>query len=237
MSVEQLFAAIQSGNLEETEALVSADAELRRASDEQGVSLLMQALYHRQPDIARLLASDREDLSFQEAVALGQRERVTSLLQQDAGELSSRSPDGFTPLHYAAFFGREEIARLLLESGAEVNVAADNPTRVHPLHSAAAIGAHEICRQLLERGADANARQQLGFTALMSAAMLGNEELVRMLLDHGADPKLETEDGRTATSMAREGGHEGVLALLNRRGRPSEYRYRSRQSSGDTHRS
>ena len=45
------------------------------------------------------------------------------------------SADGFTPLHYAAFFGQEDAARILLERGAEVR--GRRAQREHPRDAAA----------------------------------------------------------------------------------------------------
>ena len=62
------------------------------------------------------------------------------------------SPDGFTALHLAAFFGKPEVARMLLDAG-----RASTPTRPttfanQPLHAAAA-GRHiEVCRLLVAAG-------------------------------------------------------------------------------------
>lgn len=214
MSVDALLAAIQQGDLARARELVEQDVELRGARDSNGVSLLMKALYHRQSEIASLLATGRNDLDLDEAVALGDLERVARLLEEEPESIERRSADGFTPLHYAAFFSQPEAARRLIEQGAELSVAAANPMKVHPLHSAAASGATEICRRLLEAGADPDARQEGGFTALMAAAMSGNEALIEILLEHGADRSLESDDGKTALAFAREKDQQRAAALL-----------------------
>lgn len=89
---------------------------------------------------------------------------------------------GKTPLHNAAFHGHKEIAKLLIENGAEVNVAGlDDNT---PLHWAAVRGATEIAKLLLENGANANARDKHGHTPFYQAAWNGHIGLAALLWQH-----------------------------------------------------
>ena len=211
---DELIAAIRGGEGERVSALLDAHPELAAAADERGLSALMTAMYHRRPDLAEQIAARRDAFSLHEAVVLGRLETATAAL--DGGEvgIEDRSPDGFTSLHLAAFFGREELVAELLARGAEVDAVAENPMKVRPLHSAATIESVPICHRLLEAGADANACQEQGYTPLMSAALHGNSELAELLLAHGADPALRAEDGRSARDMASEGGYGDLAARL-----------------------
>jgi ankyrin repeat protein len=126
---------------------------------------------------------------------------VHELLLLEGGFVDLWSPDGFTALHLAAFFGHEDVAAELLRRGADVSAASRNPLRVQPLHSAAAGNHTGIVRLLLEHGADPNARQQGGFTPIHAAAQNGNEELYALLVAHGADEEATTDDGRTVADF------------------------------------
>lgn len=214
MSDSALQEAIQSGDRDAVQRLLQEAPELAAGRNEQGVSWVMLAMYMQQPLIAETLAAHKGPVDVYEAVALDDGGRLAELLDGDGSLLEAEAPDGFRVLHYAAFFGREEIASALIGRGAQVSVPAANPMQVHPLHSAAAARSASICRALLEAGADANAQQHGGFTALMSAAMHGDLELVQLLLEHGADRALESEDGRAAKDFAAEGGHEAVVVAL-----------------------
>jgi len=214
MAHQELVDAIEQGDSESVSRLLGSSPALAAERDEQGMSWILHALYHRQPEIAELIASNRDDLDLHEAAALGRLEHAERALAAQPDAVTARSADGFTPLHYAAFFGRPELVALLIEHGADVNAVADNPTRVCPLHSAAAYNDAGICRQLLVAGANADARQQAGFTALMSAAMHGNRELVDALLEFGAAVDVAAEDGRTPAEFAREGGHDELAEIL-----------------------
>jgi ankyrin repeat protein len=214
MAHQELVDAIEQGDSESVSRVLGSSPELAAQPTEQGISCILHALYHRQPEIAEVIASHRDDLDLHEAAALGRLEHAGRALATQPDAVAGRSPDGFTPLHYAAFFGRPELVALLIEHGADVNAVADNPTRVSPLHSAAACANVESCRLLLAAGANPDAQQQAGYTALMSAALHGNRELADALLDSGAAIGIASEDGRTAADFAREGEHDELAELL-----------------------
>jgi uncharacterized protein len=156
------------------------------------VSAIMEALYGGDRPRAEELAAHAE-LDIHEAASLGRAHRVHELLAQDATLAASRSSDGFTPLHYAAFFGTAEAAAALLEHGADPTAVAENEMRVQPLHSAAAVDANETARLLLDAGADPNARQQGGFRPIDAAVQNGNDELYALLVERGAEPPAAAE--------------------------------------------
>jgi ankyrin repeat protein len=156
------------------------------------VSAILEALYRGDRDAARDAASGAE-LDVLEAAALGDSDRVRELVTADPDLVDLRSPDGFTALHYAAFFGTADAARVLLELGADPGAVAQNDMRVQPLHSAVAVDANETARLLLDAGADPNAVQEGGFRPIDAAAHNGNDELYALLLERGADPPAPTE--------------------------------------------
>jgi uncharacterized protein len=213
-TTSDVFEAIAKGDLDRVQKLLAEDAELAGARDEQGLSAVTQARYHGHDDIVDVLLDAEPELDVFEAAAVGRIERVRELIESDATLVSAFSPDGFTPLHLAAFFGHPEIAGLLVEHGADTHAVARNPMQVMPLHSAAAARQLEISKLLVDRGADVNAAQERGFTPLHEAAQNGDVELARFLLERGADRERAAEDGRRAADFAAAGRHDDVLTLL-----------------------
>jgi ankyrin repeat protein len=142
------------------------------------------------------------------------------LLDGDPARARAWSGDGFTALHFAAFFGGAPAALLLLDAGADPDAAARNPMRVAPIHSAAA-GRTAVVPLLIERGADVNARQQGGWTALHEAAHRGDLELTEALLAAGADPRLANDEGITAAQLARDAGHAALADRLEMLSEPA----------------
>jgi ankyrin repeat protein len=164
-------------------------------------SEILDALYRGDRDAVDAGLAGQPHLTIFEAAALGDLARVHELLLLEGGFVDLFSPDGFTELHLAAFFGHEEIAAELLRRGADVHAVARNPLRVQPIHSAAAGGHTGIVRLLLENGANPDARQEGGFTPLHAAAQSGSDELYDLLVSAGADPEAATDDGRTAADL------------------------------------
>jgi ankyrin repeat protein len=159
----------------------------------------MQALYAGQTDEALAIAESRSDLDVFEAAAIGDVERLRQRLADNPSLATAWSEDGFTALHFAAFFGHPEAAKLLVERGADLEARSTNTEfalDASPLHSASAAGQLEVCEVLLDAGADVNAVQHGGYTALLDAAANQNEQLVELLLERGADRTARLDDGR-----------------------------------------
>ena len=209
-----VVAAVREGDLEKLQTLLSADASLASARDEQGVSVLLLAHYRRQNEMVRLLAASRSRLDVFEAAALADADQVVARLREDPSQINAWSPDGFTPLHLACFFGGGPAVKTLLEQGADPTVSSRNEMSVTPLNSAAASAQLETASLLLEHGAPVNAAQHGGWTALHSAAHNGDVEMVKVLLARGADRTLQSDDGRTALDMAIEASHLDVKQIL-----------------------
>lgn len=210
---ERLRAAIEAGDGGAVGQLIRADPGLAADLD-GGLSAVMLAVYHGQPEIALELLRTRGPADLFEAAALGLDVRVRALIGWDPRSVVARSPDGFTALHLAAFFGHPDVVRLLVDAGADIESVADNPSKVQPLHSAVAGRSLEVVDVLFGAGAGVDARQTGGFTPLMGAAAGGSTELVTRLLEAGADGSARTDDGKTALDLAREHGHAEVEDLL-----------------------
>jgi ankyrin repeat protein len=145
-----------------------------------------------------------------ENIAIEELERLRKLLRKRQTLLDSW-------LRRAAFYGKEDIAKWLLASGANVN--AGDFRGWTPLQLAARNGHRKIVIKLIEAQANVNASAADvgGRTALEAAAGEGHAEIVADLLKAGADVNAAAADidGRTALQAAAEGGHlEIVVELL-----------------------
>ena len=155
----------------------------------------------------------RRELS--EAAQTGDTARLRALLDGSPALASMPDDDGYTPLHYAAYFGHLDAARYLVSLGADVHAVSLDPLRNTPLHAAAGSGHRELVRLLLEAGADLEARQTGDWTPLHAAAERGHAAVVALLLERGADRTAESVSGKTPLALAREKGHRAVVALLD----------------------
>lgn len=194
------FEVLMTGDIEVLNRAIEQDPELASARDQNGISLLMMALYRREDEFAESLAGRLPALDVFEAAAMGRVDLLESLLPVDRAP-EPFAGDGFTPLHLAAYFRRLEVARWLLEKGADPNCAAENPSHVRPLHSAVAANADAMVDLLLSFRADPDVRQAGGWTPLQAACHRGASAIARRLLAAGADPSLRADDGRDARAL------------------------------------
>jgi ankyrin repeat protein len=211
--MQDFFDAIKAGDAAKAGALLDVDPSLLDERD-GNVSPILLALYHGKADLARSFVERGATLSFPEACAVGDLARVRALLDSDPSLLDARSDDGYPALGLAIFFRQPEVARLLIERGADVNAAADNAMRVAPVHAAAGVCDHDTLRLLLERGADANAKQQQDYAPLHTAGARGDRTMAELLLAHGADRTARGSDGLGAAEVADKYGKAEFAAWL-----------------------
>jgi ankyrin repeat protein len=219
VTVAALFEAVQENDAERVTLLVRADPALSRTRNENGLSVVLLARYMRRMEALASLLAAEGDLDIFEAAAVGDSDRLRSLLTDDPSLVNAYAPDGFFPLGLAAFFNHPETVRLLLEHGADVTSVARNPMQVQALHAAVADkpepDALVLATLLLEHGAPVNAAQHGGYTALHAAAQSGYVLLADLLIAHGADRAARTDVGQTPAQIAEEHGHTALSKRLS----------------------
>jgi ankyrin repeat protein len=206
MKTDELFAAIRNSDAAAVSALLDEDRGLLDATSHD-ITPVLFAIYHGHRELARLFVERGAQLSPAELAALGDRRALD-------GDLAAYSKDGFPLLGLAIFFRHPDLAREMIERGADVNARARNQAGVMPVHAAAAVRDVATMRLLLDRGADVNARQQLSFTPLHEAANNGDEAMVDLLLARGADAQAKSDDGKTPADIAAERGHAKLAERL-----------------------
>ena len=222
MTATRFFDAVRSGDVETVDELLRDDPSLASGTNEGGVSALLWAFYNGHPSIAERLVASGVELNVFEAAAAGDLARTRELLARDPSLVDAHSPDGFSALGLAAFFGRPAVLTLLLNEGADPNAASRNAMHVTPLHSATAHREPEtslrMAETLLRSGAAPNVQQHGGWTPLHQAAAHGRLPMVELLLAHGADLTCASVDGKTPADMARAAGHGEVARRLSEMG-------------------
>lgn len=119
----------------------------------------------------------------------------------DAINMVSQDRRRFSPLQAAALRGDAEIARFLLERGADLNYrgAWDRPAAVIAATSAYSAGMTEL---LLSRGADPNATDRNGHAPLYDVAASYWFDVLETLIRAGADVNFRAPDGSTPRHQA-----------------------------------
>ncbi|KAF8536580.1 ankyrin repeat-containing domain protein [Trichophaea hybrida] len=148
---------------------------------------------------------------------------VRILLEAGVDQNAPISWSGETPLQCAASNGDIELARILLDSGADVHAEGDAVTDAGilttALQSAVYEGKVEMTKMLLDRGANVNHAHEYGPSAL-AIALSHNQDvgtlIARILLKAGADVESSAiyNDNRTALQAAVSSGNIGLVRLL-----------------------
>ena len=120
---------------------------------------------------------------------------------------------GDSALILAAWYGHLDIAKLLLDVNADVDIAnCDGNTA---LNCAAYRGHHQMVELLLIEGSEVDVQDNVtGKTALIKAAYGGHTKVVQMLLEAEADPDAIDSQGYGALAFAASFGHREVLQAL-----------------------
>jgi ankyrin repeat protein len=254
-----LHLVARAGNLDAAKLLLRAGAAVDARERFGSQTPLMWAVARRHPDMVELLVSKGADVNARSAIRDYQRVATAEsrAKQLDRGGLTplmyaarencgacveillkhkvdvdKPDPSGMSPMVIAMLNSNWDIAKRLIESGADVN--AWDIFGQAPLH--VAIGemasrgnanpldmdnpnkatGREIVQMLVDRGANPNQQTYYrpagrgfggtgtgrGTTPFMVACGTGNLDVVKLLLAHGANPKLATADGQGPIILA-----------------------------------
>ena len=155
------------------------------SSDKQGNTLLMIAAMQGHEALAKLLIERKANVAKRSpagdsALMLASLKGHLGIVKLLVEHRAPISYAGWAPLHYAAFEGRTEVVKYLLEKGAEKDTLA--PNGYSALLLAMRNGHMEAARELLYADADVNIKGARGETALSLAKGRndkGLEELIR----------------------------------------------------------
>ena len=115
-------------------------------------------------------------------------------------------------LVFACWYQHPDIARLLIEEGADPNLRTNS--NFTALHYAAEKGSTELVELLIKAGADVNALNDAQRSPLHIAAYEGNAEIVELLINHGADKEQVSRPGYTPLLEATANRKTGSFAAM-----------------------
>lgn len=195
---------------------------------------------------------------FFEAIRAGDAPAVESMLDADPGLVTATDDSGLAPMPVAIYHRRPEIAALLENRGARLDIFTaamyGRPERIRecladaaesvnslssdgwtPLHLASFFGCAECVVMLLDAGAKINERAQnpMQNMPLHAAAAGRHAEIVRILLERGAWVNARQHGGWTALHAAAQNGDTQLAELLIAAGADVKVRADNQQSPLD----
>ncbi|KAJ7386257.1 hypothetical protein OS493_010661 [Desmophyllum pertusum] len=142
------------------------------------------------------------------------------LLIQNGAEITKKTCNGQSPMHYAARKGHTRVLEVLLrEGGAPVN--HEDNDKATPLHTAAQAGQIEVIRKLVLYGGDMSLRDNDGYTPLHLAAREGHVNAFRDMLRKAKSGGLSIRTllnspdnyGNVCLHLAIKNGHREIVEL------------------------
>lgn len=146
------------------------------------------------------------------AAAKGEVRNIKKLLEWEPELINCTDRTGLTPLMAAAFSGKEEAVKVLLEAKALVDLKDEKGYTA--LMFAANAGKLACVKLLLEAGTNVNEEDNDGSTPIMFAAQHGYNDVVRLLLEKGADPNKTGKHGLSAIGFAKQNGLKETERIL-----------------------
>jgi hypothetical protein len=213
------YDAAHPKTLEDVLWVVAKAGFVKEVAPLMNISKVTRNCIHLQPIMMNVKLGRSEQTQLHFCVMNGWTSRVKRLLSiRNINVNVKEDMDGETPLHYAAWKGHVEIARLLLQNGADVN-AKDRWDRT-PLHDAAFQGHVDILHLLVENGADLEAEDDGGWRALHKSALRGHLPFVKELITrYDVDINARDNDGNTALSIAMYDDNKNkILEFLDANG-------------------
>jgi ankyrin len=211
-----LMTAARTGTLDAVTLLLDTGAAVDAREDVRGQTALMWAVLENHPAVVRVLLARGAEIDAQTKVDVP--DGTSGAPEGTSGDIGAHGPGiyrsravpspagAMTPLLYAARDGNVEMARLLVDAGADINRTSANGTG--PLVAAITNNHIALAMYFVEKGADVNAADPFyKRTPLFAAVERRNPDytrdtappaadardpmdLVEQLLARGADPNL-----------------------------------------------
>jgi len=216
-----VLAAIGTGDLPTVNRFLAEGGSVYSVAQYQG--LAERAIEANQLPILKLLHQhgldfNRASRGFEDsplilALKKGCEEMVRYMLENgaDPNRKFVRGRTVFTA--YCSFASGDQIAKLLIDRGADPNDSSDDSL---PFVCASYAENIQLMELLLSKGANLEWQDSRGKTPLILAAQSGKEKSVRFLLQHGADINARDKEKKTALTWAKNNNHSTVVAILEK---------------------
>lgn len=188
-----LVATVRHKSFAVLEYLVANGADINMP-DNNGQSPLMQAIASNSKELPRLATWMEKFIGYKPKLDFEQR----------------KGEGGYSALHLAARYGHVDIGKLLLESGASIDITS-LLTGGTPLHTAASANQVDFAKMLIARKANLEIVDTFGSTPLLTAALRVDPDMVKVLADAGAAVNVKSTVNPLVTPLAAAAGNPNPL--------------------------
>lgn len=187
-SLDEILKAANAGDTKAVAGFLSKGLD-PDTTDKMGNTLLMIAAVQGHEALAKMLIERKASVAKRSpagdtALNLASLKGHLGIVKMLVEHRAPISQPGWAPLHYAAFEGRTDVVKYLLEKGAEKDALA--PNGYSALLLAMRNGHMEAARELLYADADVNIKGARGETALSLAQGRKDKELEELIKRAGA---------------------------------------------------
>jgi len=215
-----LMVVARSGRVDAARLLLTYGAQVNAVERWRGQTALMWAAAQKQPAMVAELVKAGADVNARSTINNWERQ-VTA-----EPRAIYRPAGGLTPLLYAAREGCVECARMLVDAGAEINLA--DPEKISPLLMAVMNGQWDTAQYLIKKGANPNQFDFWGRAPLYAAVDLNtiprggrpdwpsldettSLQVVELLLAAGANPNAQLKLSPPFRNIGNDRGLDGML--------------------------
>ena len=139
-------------------------------------------------------------------------EFIETLIDLGANVNAQRSDDKVTPLILSAGWNNFMAVNLLLDHGADANIASVDACT--PLHLAVMKGNQNVVKLFLEKNALVNTQDADGDSPLHTAVSKGFFYITKLLVKKGSNVNLQNKEGRTPLFLGVMNKHKQLIKLL-----------------------
>ena len=139
-------------------------------------------------------------------------ESIETLIDLGANVNAQRTDDKVTPLILSGGWNNFMAVYLLLDHGADANIARDDGCT--PLHLAVMEGNQNVVKLFLEKNALINTQDADGNSPLHRAVSKGFFDITKLLVQKGSNVNPQNKEGGTPLFLGVKNKHEQLIKLL-----------------------
>ena len=196
-----LHSAVRAGRKDVVELLVRKGADVN-AKNKEDQTPLDVALQRNRKDIVDLLIAKSADVSIHTAAQYGLLKKLKELISKGSN-VNAKNNAGETALDVAIQEYRQDIAKLLVDKGADVSI-----------HAATFIGDINKVEAFVEGGGSVDKADASGQTPLHYATAGNHKAIAELLISHDADVNALAGTWRTPLGVAARTGGVDVAEFL-----------------------